>query len=54
MVCLVGYLGLVVVILDVATVPFAMKLCIEGVHLVTVMEIVSPFAVVKMLERSWL
>ena len=54
MVCLVGYLGLVVVILDVATVPFAMKLCIEGMHFVTVVQIVSPLAVVEMLDRSGL
>ena len=54
MICLVGCLGLVVVILDVATVPFSIKLCIKGVHFVTVMEIVSPLAVVEMLERSWL
>ena len=52
MICLVGCLGLVVVILDVATVPFAMKLCIEGMHFVTVVQIVSPLAVVEMLDRS--
>ena len=52
MVCLVVCLGLVVIIFDVTTVPWTMKLCIEGVHFVTVMQVVSPLAVVEMLEWS--
>ena len=52
MVGLVGCLRLMVVIFDVTTVSNTVKLCIKGVHLVTIMKIVSPLAVVEMLEWS--
>ena len=52
MVRLVCCLRLMVVIFDVATVSLAVKLCIKGVHFVTVMQIVSPLAVVEVLEWS--
>ena len=51
MVCLVGCLRLVVVIFDIATVSLAVKLRIKGVHFITIMQIVSPLAVVEVLER---
>ena len=54
MVCLVGCLRLVVVIFDVATVSLAVKLCIKGVHFITIMQVVSPLAVVEVLERPGL
>ena len=54
MVGLVGCLRLMVVIFDISTVSNTVKLCIKGVHFVTIMKIVSPLAVVEMLEWSWL